>query len=150
MLTEPDSASDIRFIRGESLSVFTPGEIATELRSMRRHMKLPAKPGPAEAVDSEEWFEAVEQLSGDLGPVLERDSCSAWTRAADERIRLELANRIRGALKAVRYASRAIDPNDSEATGLLLPTSFARRIDMLLGGAVLPVAWVRRLNLFRF
>ena len=150
LLTEPDSASDIRFIRGESLSVFTPKEIATELRAMRRHMKLPAKPDPTGNIEDGEWFEAVEQLSGSLGPALQGDTCSAWARTEEERIRLEVARRIRSILKAVQYASRVVDPNDSSATGLLLPTSFARRIQVLLGGAVLPVAWVRRLDLFSF
>ncbi len=147
----PDSWSDFRPIGSEALSVFAPDAIATELRAMRKHMDLPADPAePGEDLEDVEWFEAVMSMVASLGPTLESDACAAWAREAEDRIRMEVAIRIRSALRAVQYASRAVDPDGSSATGLLLPTSFARRAEALLDTATLPIAWVRRLDLLRF
>lgn len=147
----PDSWSDFQPIGSEALSVFAPETIAAELRAMRKHMELPANPAdPVEEVEDFEWREAVMSMVASLGPTLESDTCAEWALEAEDRIRLEAASRIRGALRAVQYASRAVDPDGSSATGLLLPTSFAKRVEVLFGTAALPLAWVRRLDLLRF
>ncbi|MGR6833620.1 hypothetical protein [Aliivibrio wodanis] len=60
-----------------------------------------------------------------------------------------LLHQLKRALASLRYTKDVVD-HASSPTGLLLPVTFVNRIDMLLGGAHVPVVWVRQLDLLKF
>lgn len=139
---------EFRPIASEALSVFSEAAIRFELQTLQKLLDLPKKPNQVR-IDDKEWREVIEDLLRGLGAtqldqmtgplrVLDRDD---WHHA--------LADRVQRALRAIDHAVRAIDDHGS-STGLLLPTSYARRIEVLLDKGVLPVAWVRQLDVLRF
>ena len=144
-----DSCRDLRPFGSEALSVFPPDAVIAELRALRKHAELPLHPEPVDDLEDDEWQDLMTSFTDSLGATLEIDTCRAWGRAATDRTRQATACQIQRALKAVRYAAATVDEHGS-ATGLLLPTSFSKRIVTLIGHAVLPMAWVRRLDVLRF
>ena len=86
----------------------------------------------------------------EIGTTIRSAACEDWSRAATERTRRALAIQIRRVSKALDDAARCVDAHDSPATGAMLPTTFSRRVETLLGRGVLPLAWVRQLDVFRY
>lgn len=135
-------------LQGEAQALFTLDAVEAELRWLRKALKLPANPDANADMDNDEWSALIESITNDLGPSPEIDGVG-WFLSSSDCDRRALAYQIRRALRAVKHARTCVDA-DGTATGVLLPATFARRVEVLLGQAVLPLAWVRRLDLLRF
>ncbi|WP_126456697.1 hypothetical protein [Sulfuriflexus mobilis] len=131
------------------LAIFTVSEMKSELTMIRRAMKLPATTEPLDDCDDDEWNDIISDFMAYLGPLPESDICTQWALSATDRSRQIVAVQICRALRAIKHASGLVD-DTSTATGLLLPISFSERIELLLGRALLPLAWVRQLDILRF
>lgn len=140
--------SEFRPIASEALSVFSEAAIKFELQTLQKLLDLPKKPEKVD-ITEDEWREIIEDLLRGLG-AMQIDQMTGYPRLLDDdEWKHALAGRVQSALRAIDYASRTVDP-DGSATGLLLPTSYARRLEVLLGTGVLPVAWVRQFDVLRF
>ena len=143
------SYPEFRPVGSESLSVFEFQDILVDLWTLRNSASLPENPAPPDVVSDDEWQGILNSLSNSLGPAQDSEGCEAWSERAGARARHAVARRILKAERALHDAVRATE-SGIYATGVLLPTSFARRVDVLLGKAVLPVAWVGRIDILRY
>jgi len=132
------------------LALLTVGELVGELRRLRRALATRA-PDTEPDVTSWEWRECIEAFTTRLPTAEPRiGTLQALAREATETERAALAFQIRRALKACRYVERCPEPDWHSTETLLVPVSYAERLSLVLGQGMLPVAWVRRLDLLRF
>ena len=144
-----DTIADIAPMDRDPLSLFHLDDLRDEMELLRDVLNLPARPGKID-MDDACWDEIIDDLVNNLGPsIVSSAAYEEWGRAATDRTRRALAIQIRRVQKALDHAARCIDAHDSPATGAMLPTTFSRRVETLLGRGVLPLAWVRRLDVFR-
>ena len=143
------SYPEFRPIGSESLSVFDFQDVLTDLMMLRQDAELPADPVSLDDVSGDEWRDIVMPLVESLGPSPESESFEEWSSGADTRSRHAIASRLGRVEKALKHAYSATE-SGVHATGVLLPTSFARRVEVLLSRAILPLAWVRRVDILRF
>ncbi len=144
----PESHGGFNVVGREALSICSYKEVEGELKALHKLLGVSANPPTVDMEDSE-WESVISDLITCLGALLETDSVKQWARTTTDRERGAVAYQIHRALKAVRHAARCVD-NTGPATGLLMPISLARRVKVLLGLGVLPVAWVRNLDLLGF
>jgi len=133
----------------QALAVIAFSALKEELEALREHLELPAEPLPLDDIEESEWETIITDLLDVLGPLPESGISARWGRVATHRDSQVLTLRLAQALAAIDHAQRCVD-SASTATGALLPLSFARRVELLLGGGQLPVAWVRVLDVLRF
>ncbi|MBI5782348.1 MAG: hypothetical protein HZA69_01240 [Gammaproteobacteria bacterium] len=144
----PDGPRDLP--REYAFAVFSAEEIREEMRRLKK--ALETAPGIApDDFTNEEWRGLIAGLRLHLGPAEPRnDSLREWAHGATDRERLALAYQVRRALSALAYAPGIYGSDYDPTTIVLLPVSYAQRIELLLGTGVLPVAWIRRLDLLKF
>lgn len=141
--------SEFRRTGAEALSMFSAETIHAELNALARALNLPAKAATPD-IENDEWTEVIESLlqcAGASPP--ETDTEGLRDLLGNDRWLRGLAEQVQRALRAVDYAGRTEDSGGA-STGLLLPTSYARRLEVLLGRGELPVAWVRRIDVLKF
>lgn len=144
----PDGARGL--LRAYPLSVFSVEEIRDEMRRLGKALGIAPGAGPPELMD-DEWQEIIISLCSSVGASEPRsDSVREWVRGATDRERLALAYQIQRALSALAYAPGIYGSDYDPTTTVLLPVSYAQRIELLLGTGALPVAWIRRLDLLKF
>lgn len=130
------------------MALLTTSQVAAELDGLVR--ALPESPDmPLDAFGNEAWADMMESLVMALGPISEADSVAAWGRSATALELSALHRQIQRAQRAVAQAHEELTRPGQAGTGILLPVSYAHRIQLLLGTGVLPVAWVRRLDVLR-
>lgn len=139
---------DLRELSGEALCLLTPLEIAVELDSLRTVLDLPKKSTRPEDMDDVEWDEAITWLSKNLGASYVSVGMAIWRSQTNDRDRAALSARFEQVAAALKTAERAVD-STSPASGVLLPATLARRVDVLLRG-MLPLVWVRALDVAKF
>jgi len=130
------------------LFVIAIDTLEAELAALHKALQLPAN---AEAPDMEddEWQEVMERIIDTLPPTASTDSGKTAAHLLAERERQAVAHRMTQACRALRYASGCVD-GASNASGLLLPVSYAHRVREVLGYGNLPLAWVRAIDVARF
>ena len=143
-----DPATSADFFRQNVLAIFNVEEIQSELKALRATLQLDENPEPLK-LDNDEWEDIINDLVTCLGPIFESEGLKVWNETATDRDRLAVAQQVRRALSALEAAKNVVDDSGSP-TGLLLPVSFARRVDKFLGFGELPVAWVRTLSVTRY
>jgi hypothetical protein len=132
----------------DTLSLIPVNDVRTELRWLRRWLDLPTRPPVVPDVDDEAWGEFIDGLLPCLPPG-GIGTASASGPELSGVSRDALATQVHRALSALKHAEHVLDAEGS-ATGLLLPSTFPRRIEHVLGAAELPLAWVRRIDVTRF
>mgnify|MGYP006865036714 CR=1 FL=1 len=143
-----EPATSASFFRQNVLAIFTVEEIQAEIKALRTTLELDENPESLK-LDNDEWEDIINDLVSCLGPILEGEGLNTWNETATDRDRAAVAQQIHRALSALDAAKTVVDDSGSP-TGLLLPVSFARRVDKLLGFGELPVAWVRTLAVTRY
>lgn len=129
--------------RRHAFGMFSPSEIEAELIALRRAIGADAK-APAPDMDELDWSEFIERILSRLGPLPDTENVARALQSETDLDRAALAFQLRRALSAVRYARQ------SDLTCLLLPLSYAERVEMLLGRAHLPMAWISVLDVLQF
>lgn len=145
----PDGVCDLP--REYPLAIFSVDEIREGLRRLEAALAVTVGGAEPPNMTNEEWRDLIVTLRPRLGASEPRsDTLSEWAREATDRERLALAYQVRRALSALAYAPGIYGSDYDPTTTVLLPVSYAQRIELLLGAGVLPVAWIRRLDLLKF
>lgn len=135
---------DFLLIGAGSLSVFPLDALRAELLALSRTLDLPRDPRPLPPMDSAEWAALITDFIDTLGPSAGSGAAATWRGAATPTALQVVAVGLQQALVALRADYR---DQSGPPTGALLPTSFARRIDVLFGSEKLPLVWVREVHL---
>lgn len=131
----------------DSWMIFTPSDILLEIDVLAQLLGLPKKLKTEIDWSDDEWAEIVMDLTSRLGPVP-----GSGIRAASPASPSDLDAlgwKVGQLRRALRDAGKIHDETGA-STGLLLPASFARRVEYMFGFGGLPIAWVRRLNVRRY
>ncbi|MAU46263.1 MAG: hypothetical protein GOVbin2371_7 [Prokaryotic dsDNA virus sp.] len=135
-------------VSADTLSLFSKDTIEAELKLLRVMLDLPDDP-LATDLDDDEWRDVIEDLMSGLGATSDEDITGYLRLYDEEDWQHAVAYGIDRAIRAVEYTRCMVD-SDGGSTGLLLPSSYARRIEALLGRGILPVAWVRVIQVQKF
>lgn len=134
--------------RQYALAIFTIEEIRAELRQLLR--ALGPEVNEMYETDDEGWREIINSLYLHLGAGHGTGIVKAWARATTCHHRQAMQAQIKRALAAAAHAGKLSGPGYRRTECVLLPTTYAQRIELLLGQGVLPVVWVKRLDLLKF
>ncbi len=144
-----DDLSRVGDLRTHALGLFAIASVASELAAIRAALTVPRTAFPIDSFDEEEWAEIMIDLRHTVGPAIETDTLSGWARSARPTWHHTVAFQIDRLLRCLHQATGCVD-QEGGAIGLLLPISFADRVDFLLGSAQVPLAWVRQLDGLKF
>ena len=134
---------------GEALSIFGIQEIAGELRAI---LVATDVAGKSEVVVSEdEWASFMFSLSGCFGAL--PPSIDTWKHALDgedQQLVVALGQRAEKALSALERISDTLGVRFGDQASLLLPITYAQRLDMVIGEGRLPIAQITQFDALTF
>lgn len=136
---------EFKSIGKEAISVFSIDSIENELLSLAGKLELSLDTNVDIDISEYDWHTIISDFLQHLGASSEIDTYTILSLQNDLQVQT-LSFRFQQALKSLKLARYYVDEKGL-ATGLLLPISFAKRIELLIALAQLPLAWVRVLDI---
>lgn len=135
--------------REHTLSIFVMHEIINELSVILDFINLEHQQ-PVELAE-QQWDQFINNFVSCFGSLpAKTGDVEHALRAVDRPLVVALGQRILKSIDALRRIPDMIGARFQHEAVLLLPTTYAQRLDMLLGEGRLPVAQITQFDLLRF
>lgn len=135
--------------REHALSIFVMHEIINELSVILKAINIKQQP-PVE-LEEQQWSEFISHFVACFG------SLPATTGAVehalhgeDQQLVVALGQRIQKTIDALQRIPDMMGARFQQEAVLLLPTTFAQRLDMLIGAGRIPIAQITQFDVLRF
>lgn len=135
--------------REHTLSIFVMHEIINELSVILEAINIKQQP-PVE-LEEQQWSEFISLFSSCFGS-LPAKTCDVEhsLKGVDQQLVVALGQRIQKTIDALHRIPNMIGARFQDEAVLLLPTTYAQRLGMLLGEGRLPIAQITQFDVLRF